>query len=192
MSKIFAECSRDKNPEKFYPLTSIGQKLVIILFSSEIRDVPAGCECSEFRESERSLKHEMGWIYKGSACYLCLSGTAIVCWFLTEEIVGLNTILYENILEFLKILQHSIRKILQWSFACLFSKQFQRKCGEKLQNYIAYLTTMRGSRLCAQQTFFTLVCINKTLIARPVPEIHLLRSSISLETKAVLKWKHQK
>ena len=43
ISEIFVDFSREKTPEKFLPLTSIGQKLVISPFQSEISDVPAGC-----------------------------------------------------------------------------------------------------------------------------------------------------
>ena len=43
ISEIFTDFLKGKIPEKFLPLTSIGQKLVMSSFQSEISDVPAGC-----------------------------------------------------------------------------------------------------------------------------------------------------
>ena len=42
ISVIFADFSREKIPEKFLPLTSIGEKSVTSPLHSEISDVPAG------------------------------------------------------------------------------------------------------------------------------------------------------
>ena len=42
-------------------------------------------EFSELRESDKLLKHEFGSI-KDPVCYLCLAGTVVVFWSLSENI----------------------------------------------------------------------------------------------------------
>ena len=41
-------------------------------------------EFSKFRESNKSLKHE----FKDPACHMCLTGTVIASWSLTQEVAG--------------------------------------------------------------------------------------------------------
>ena len=45
-------------------------------------------EFSEFRESDKSLMHELGSI---SVSHMCLDGAVVACWFVTQEVVGSNT-----------------------------------------------------------------------------------------------------
>ena len=41
-------------------------------------------EFTEFRESDKSLKHESG-------SHMCLAGAVLACWFVAQEVVGSNT-----------------------------------------------------------------------------------------------------
>ena len=56
-------------------------------------------EFSELTESETPLKHEME-LHKHCLCYLCLPDTEVEFWFLTQYIVGLNTIFTKLIYKF--------------------------------------------------------------------------------------------
>ena len=49
-------------------------------------------EFSEFRESEKLLKHELEGQLKDPLCYLCLPGPVVSSWFLTQEVAGWNTL----------------------------------------------------------------------------------------------------
>ena len=42
-------------------------------------------EFRKFRESDKSLKHELDSV-KGSSLHLCLAGTVVVSWSLTQEV----------------------------------------------------------------------------------------------------------
>ena len=42
---------------------------------------------TEFRESDRSLKHELGSI-KDPVSNMCLAGAVVACWSLTQEVAG--------------------------------------------------------------------------------------------------------
>ena len=49
-----------------------------------------GSEFREFRESDTSLKHELGWIYP--LCYLCLNGPVVAFLSLIQEVEGSNNL----------------------------------------------------------------------------------------------------
>ena len=84
-------------------------------------------EFSKFRESEKSQKHELDQ-FKDPLCELCLPGAQEACWYLTQAIAGLNTIIihkeFLQILQNLYILQNSFIKNLNVKFcyfqSCLF------------------------------------------------------------------------
>ena len=44
-------------------------------------------ESSDFRESDKSLKHELGSI-KDTVSFMCLAGTMVASWSLTQEVIG--------------------------------------------------------------------------------------------------------
>ena len=45
-------------------------------------------EFSEFRESDKSLKHELGSIYKDPVSHMCLVAAVVASWSLTQEVAG--------------------------------------------------------------------------------------------------------
>ena len=49
-------------------------------------------EFSEFREYDKSLKHEMGSILR-SFLYRCLTGAVVASWSLTQEVAISNNVL---------------------------------------------------------------------------------------------------
>ena len=56
-------------------------------------------EFSEFRESDKSLKHELGSI-KDPVSYMCLAGAVVASWSLTQEVAGLTNIFVTEFAEF--------------------------------------------------------------------------------------------
>ena len=64
--------------------TAIGFSVVSGVFPKWSRTF---IEFSEFRESDKSLKHELGQL-KDHVCYLCTVG----CWSLIPEVAGSNNL----------------------------------------------------------------------------------------------------
>ena len=56
-------------------------------------------EFNEFRESDKSLKHELGSI-KDPVSYMCLAGAVVASWSLTQEVAGLINIFVTEFAEF--------------------------------------------------------------------------------------------
>ena len=46
-------------------------------------------EFSEFKESDKSLKHELGAI-KDPVSHMCLAGTVVASWSVTQDVTGLS------------------------------------------------------------------------------------------------------
>ena len=67
-------------------------------------------ECSELRESEKSLKHELSSTHP--PCFQCLPGIVVACWFLTQEIVGSNILFLQkyssNSVDSLELIQDKV------------------------------------------------------------------------------------
>ena len=47
-------------------------------------------DSSKFRESDKSLKHELGSIYKDTVSLMCFASIVVASWSLIQEVVGLS------------------------------------------------------------------------------------------------------